>query len=161
MKGQRGGRTGDFSNLMTKSLGDFSGYTFTFKPSQENINQIKYLYDDIIINGRTASYSIADTSGNMFTFSTGGIKALYTDIVDYHGVALSTTNSLKSRITGVTQASQLKRIEGITNEQMVFKLAALAESNASVYIPVTNKLTGSYAIAEAFLLLDSEEPPKR
>lgn len=161
MKGERGGRTGDFSNLMAKSLGDFSGYTFTFKPSQENINQIKYLYDDIIINGRTASYSVADTSGNMFTFSTGGIKALYTDIVDYHGVALSTTNSLKSRISGVTQSSQLKRIDGITNEQMVFKLAGLAESNASVYIPTTNKLTGSYAIAEAFLLLDSEEPPKK
>jgi len=161
MKGERGGRTGDFANLMAKSLSDFNGYTFTFKPSQDQINQIKYLYDDITINGRTASYFLEDTSGNLFTFSTGGIKALYTDIVDYHAIALSSANSLKTRISGSTQSAQLKRIDGITNEQMVFKLAAFADKNSSVYISTKSKLTGSFREPETVLLTDIKEPPRK
>jgi hypothetical protein len=154
-----------FGNLYVSSVevDDFSvhGYTFTFKPSQDQINQIKYLYDDITINGRTASYFLEDTSGNLFTFSTGGIKALYTDIVDYHAIALSSANSLKTRISGSTQSAQLKRIDGITNEQMVFKLAAFADKNSSVYISTKSKLTGSFREPETVLLTDIKEPPSK
>ena len=135
------GAVADFPTLFAGSSASFSGRTFTFLPTTNNVSVLRSIYDDIIVNGRTASYSLADYEGNLYTFSTGGVKNLYSDVITYQSQAFAFGTALRSAITGATTTSNLYQLNGFTNEGLVQKLAPNISKNGFLYISGKGKAT--------------------
>lgn len=119
------GAPGDFPKLFTRNWG---GSTFTFLPTQANVSNIRTLYDDITINGRTGTYTIADFEGNLYSVVTADIKNLYSDIVSYHSTAVTTGTAVKNAIAGATTSNNLNKIVGFTSQGFASKLASFTDS---------------------------------
>lgn len=131
--------TGNFPILFAGSSASFSGRTFSFLPTTQNVSVLRSIYDDITISGRTGSYSIADFEGNVYTFSTGGVKNLYADVVHYQTSALALGNSQKTVITGATTASNLYLLNGFADEGLARKLAPSLTKNGFLYLTAKAK----------------------
>ena len=131
----------DFPTLFAGSSASFSGRTFTFLPTTNNVSVLRSIYDDIIVSGRTGSYSLADYEGNLYTFSTGGVKSLYSDVITYQSKAFAFGTALQSAITGATTTSNLYQLNGFTNEGLVQKLAPNISKNGFLYLSGKGKST--------------------
>lgn len=131
--------TGNFPILFAGPSASFSGRTFSFLPTTQNVSVLRSIYDDITISGRTGSYSLADFEGNVYTFSTGGVKNLYADVVHYQTSALALGNSQKTVITGATTASNLYLLNGFADEGLARKLAPSLTKNGFLYLTAKAK----------------------
>lgn len=125
------GSPGDFPKLFSRNWG---GLTFTFLPTQANVANIRTIYDDIVINGRTGSYTIADFEGNLYSVVTADIKNLYSDVVSYHSSAVVTASAIKNTIAGATTSQNLNKIVGFTSEGYAAKIAPTVNSVGILYI---------------------------
>ena len=139
---------GNFPILFAGPSASFSGRTFSFLPTTQNVSVLRSIYDDITISGRTGSYSLADFEGNLYTFSTGGVKNLYADVVHYQNSALSLGNSQRSAITGATTASNLYLLNGFADEGLARKLAPSLTKNGFLYLTGKAKATKKTNIPE-------------
>jgi hypothetical protein len=133
--------TGNFPILFAGPSASFSGRTFSFLPTTQNVSVLRSIYDDITISGRTGSYSLSDFEGNQYTFSTGGVKNLYADVVHYQTSALNLGNSQKTVIAGVTTTSNLYLLDGFADEGLVQKLAPSLTKNGFLYVTAKAKAT--------------------
>jgi hypothetical protein len=102
---------------------------------------LRSIYDNIIIAGLTKSYNLSDFEGNMYTFSTGGVKNLYADVVSYQSSAFSLGNTLKAAVAGVTTAPNLYELNGLSGEGLVNKLAPQLTTNGFLYLTGKAKAT--------------------
>jgi hypothetical protein len=125
---------GDFPLLFAGSSASFSGLSFSFLPTTSNVSVLRSIYDNIIIAGLSGSYNLSDFEGNMYTFSTGGVKNLYADVVSYQSTAFSLGNSLKAAVTGATTKSNLYELNGLCGEGLVNKLAPQLTTNGFLYL---------------------------
>jgi hypothetical protein len=132
---------GDFPVLFAGSSASFSGQTFSFLPTTSNVSVLRSIYDNIIIAGLTKSYNLSDFEGNMYTFSTGGVKNLYADVVSYQSSAFSLGNTLKAAVAGVTTAPNLYELNGLSGEGLVNKLAPQLTTNGFLYLTGKAKAT--------------------
>lgn len=132
---------GDFPTLFAGSSASFSGRTFSFLPTTSNVSVLRSIYDNIIIAGLTRSYNLSDFEGNMYTFSTGGVKNLYADVVLYQSTAFALGSSLKAAVTGATTASNLYGLNGLSGEGLVNKLAPQLTTNGFLYLSGKAKAT--------------------
>ena len=132
---------GNFPILFAGPSASFSGRTFSFLATTQNVSVLRSIYDDITISGRTGSYSLADFEGNQYTFSTGGVKNLYADVVHYQTSALDLGNSQKTVIAGVTTTSNLYLLDGFADEGLVQKLAPSLTKNGFLYVTAKAKAT--------------------
>ena len=132
---------GNFPILFAGPSASFSGRTFSFLATTQNVSVLRSIYDDITISGRTGSYSLSDFEGNQYTFSTGGVKNLYADVVHYQTSALNLGNSQKTVIAGVTTTSNLYLLDGFADEGLVQKLAPSLTKNGFLYVTAKAKAT--------------------
>lgn len=133
--------TGDFPTLLGGSAGSFSGSTFTFLPTTSNVSILRSIYDNIIISGSTASYYLPDSEGNMYSFSTGGVKNLYADVVKYQANAFAAGTTFRNAISGATTAENLMGLNGISDAGVVYKLAPSVSKNGYLYLSGKAKVT--------------------
>jgi len=138
------GKTGDFPRLLALAGSGFCGGTFTFLATQSNVNSLQYLRDGIINNNENGVYGLVDSYGIAFQFNTGGVKALYNDVLAYHSSSTNSNSSVKQSLQGSSTFTQLKSVEGYTDDQLVYKLSALAGKNAMVFIGSMSKITKKY-----------------
>lgn len=125
------GASGDFPKLFSRNWG---GNTFSFLPVQAEIASIRSIYDDIIINGRTGTYSIADFEGNVYSMATADVKNLYSDIVSYHSTAVVTGIGVNAAIAGATTAAALNSLQGLSSEGFATKIAPSIDQVGVLYI---------------------------
>lgn len=138
----------DFPTLFAGPSGSFSGRTFSFLPIYANVSALRSIYDDIIIFGRTLSYNLSDFEGNMYVFSTGGVKNLYSDVVAYHSNAYSLGSAVKSTIASTPTLTALTSISGISAEGAVRKLAPQITNNAYLYLDGKSRISKKTAVPE-------------
>jgi len=131
----------DFPKLFGGSAGSFSGSTFSFLPIAGNVNLLRSIYDDIIISGRTGTYSLSDFEGNMYTFSTGGVKNLYSDVVSYQSIAFTEGTSVKNAVSSAATVTALMQINGFSGEGLIRKLAPSLDKNSYLYVAGKGKAT--------------------
>jgi hypothetical protein len=132
---------GDFPILFAGSSASFSGQTFSFLPTTANISLLSSIYDNIIISGRTAPYNLPDFEGNMYIFSTGGVKNLYADVVSYQSTASVMGSGIKTAIAAAATKSNLYELNGFSAEGIVNKLAPDLTKNGFLYLSGKAKAT--------------------
>jgi hypothetical protein len=132
---------GDFPILFAGSSASFSGQSFSFLATSSNVSILRSIYDNIIIAGLTAPYNLPDFEGNMYTFSTGGVKNLYADVVSYQSNGFRLGTALKSAIAAVTTKSDLYQLNGLSGEGLVNKLAPQLTKNGFLYLSGKAKAT--------------------
>jgi hypothetical protein len=145
------GASGDFPKLFSRNWG---GDTFTFLPVQANIANIRSIYDNIVINGRTANYNISDFEGNVYSMATADIKNLYSDIVSYHSTAVLTGTGIKSAIQGATTAENLNKIAGFTGEGFAVKIAPSIDEVGVLFISPKARATKKTTVPETKYIKD-------
>ena len=153
------GKTGDFPQLLALAGSGFCGGTFTFLATQSNVNSLQYLRDDIINNNQNGTYQYSDSYGIAFQFNTGGIKALYNDVIAYHSSSTTSNNSVKQSLQDSSTFKDVKSVKGYTADQLVYKLSALAGKNPMVFIGSENKITQKYLDPEKAKYKDPKIPP--
>lgn len=139
------GSSGDFPKLFSRNWG---GNTFTFLPVQANIANIRSIYDNIVINGRTANYNITDFAGNVYSMATADIKNLYSDIVSYHSSAVLAGNEIKNSIQGAGTVENLNKISGFTSEGFAVKIAPTIDQVGVLFISPKARATKKTTIPE-------------
>lgn len=139
------GASGDFVNL-------YSGATFptswSYYATESNLNFLKNIYDGIIIAGTTAQTAIADGNGNYYSFVTAAAVNLYTDVLSYFNRGNAASGVASNKIDAQSTYSALRQLEGITQSNIVSKLAA--SGNKSVYIRPTATITGTNRTPENY-----------
>lgn len=147
----RSGASGDFKNLFSLSgwyPTHFSGLSFSHLTIQQEVNEIQFIRDDIVNNGRTGTYNITDAYGNAFSFSTAGVKALYNDIMAYHAQASDEVTGLKNQIVSASTISDMKAQRGLTSAQLWHKLASISSKNSSVLVKPSSKFSNIATVSE-------------
>jgi hypothetical protein len=132
---------GDFPVLFAGSSASFSGQTFSFLATSSNVSILRSIYDNIIIAGLTAPFNLPDFEGNMYTFSTGGVKNLYADVVSYQSTGFRLGTALKSAVAAATTKSDLYQLNGLGGEGLVNKLAPQLTTNGFLYLTGKAKAT--------------------
>jgi hypothetical protein len=135
------GASGDFKSLFAGPSASFSGRTFSFLPTTANVSVLRSIYDNIIVSGSTATYTLSDFEGNMYTFSTGGVKNLYADVIRYQTAAYIQGTNLRNSIAGTTLTSNLYQLNGFSAEGLVNKLAPSLTTNGFLYLTGKAKAT--------------------
>jgi hypothetical protein len=140
MNGVPGG-SGDFLRLLSVGQVGFCGDRFSFLPTDSNVDSLKTIYDNITINGSTATYSIADYSGTIYTFATAGVKALYQDVVEYRTTAQTVFGSVKTAISTQTSVENVRKLGGVSTEGTVAKIAPAIADNGFLLLSGKAKAT--------------------
>jgi hypothetical protein len=105
------------------------------------VSVLRSIYDNIIVSGSTATYTLSDFEGNMYTFSTGGVKNLYADVIRYQTAAYIQGTNLRNTIAGTTLTSNLYQLNGFSAEGLVNKLAPSLTTNGFLYLTGKAKAT--------------------
>lgn len=150
------GASGDFPRFFSRNWG---GTTYTFLPTQANVANIRTIYDDIVINGRTGSYTISDFAGNLYVVATADIKNLYSDIVSYHTTAVITGTAIKNAIAGATTSQNLNKIAGFTSEGVAVKIAPTVDSVGVLFISTKARATKKTSIPETKYIKNYKPEP--
>lgn len=154
------GSSADFPKLYATGF-NFAGKTFTFLPTKQNIEDMRTVYDGIVLSGKTAgTYNITGVDGATFALTISGFTSMYADVTNYFGVAFQDTLSVKSTIQGTSTFTALRQIDGLTRGSFVQKLSALVSSNVSppLAIKPTSKTTKTYVAPELILTVDEGIP---
>jgi hypothetical protein len=113
------GSAGAFTNLYA------AGFTnpFSYYPLEANLNYLKILYDGIIVNGASASVSIADTDGVFYSFATGPQVGLYRDVLNTYCSANRDRIGINNAIQSKSSFAALNQGIGFTAPSILSKVA--------------------------------------
>jgi len=141
------GASGDFPKLYS---GAFTGGNFTFLPTKQNIEDLRSLYDGIVLSGQTNGiYSIFSADGISYAFTCRGVTSLYSDVSNYYTRSYQDTAGVKAAISGSSTFTALRAVEGLTRDSFVQKLSAQVTTNApSFTISAVSKTTKVYTAPE-------------
>lgn len=134
------GASGDFINLL--SSGWTNGASFSFLPIQSNVNFLRNIYDNIVVNGYTGNTTIENYYGTPYVFGPTHAKRLYQDVITYQADANTIKSQLVSNIQGATTFSGLNAITGYTTG-VVLKLAGTATTTPVMFINPKAKEAGT------------------
>ena len=149
------GASGDFPKLYS---GAFTGGAFTFLPTKQNIEDLRSLYDGIVLSGQTNGiYSIFSAEGISYAFTCRGVTSLYADVANYYTRSYQDTTGVKSAISGSSSFTALRAAEGLTRDSFVQKLASQVTTDApSFIISAVSKTTKVYTVPEVQYSVDSK-----
>jgi hypothetical protein len=142
------GASGDFPTLYS---GAFTGGNFTFLPTKQNIEDLRSLYDGIVLSGQTTgNYNIFSENGISYAFSVRGVTSLYADVTNYYTRSYQDTAAVKAAVSGSSTFVSLRQIEGLSRDSFVQKLSAQVTTKSPAFIisPVS-KTTKVYTNPEA------------
>jgi hypothetical protein len=149
------GASGDFAKLYS---GAFTGGNFTFLPTKQNIEDLRTLYDGVVLSGQTNGiYSIFSADGISYAFTCRGVTSLYADVSNYYTRSYQDTTGVKSAISGSSSFTALRAVEGLTRDSFVQKLSAQVTPNApSFTISAVSKTTKVYTVPEVQNAVDAK-----
>jgi hypothetical protein len=141
------GASGDFAKLYS---GAFTGGNFTFLPTKQNIEDLRTLYDGVVLSGQTNGiYSIFSADGISYAFTCRGVTSLYADVSNYYTRSYQDTTAVKAAVSGSGTFTALRAVEGLTRDSFVQKLASQVTPNApSFTISAVSKTTKVYTAPE-------------
>lgn len=147
------GASGDFPKLYS---GAFTGGAFTFLPTKQNIEDLRTLYDGIVLSGQTTgNYNIFSADGISYAFSVRGVTSLYADVATYYTRSYQDTASIKSIVNGSSSFSSIRTVYGLTRDSFVQKLASQVTTDAPAFtISAVSKITKVYSIPEERYTVD-------
>jgi len=126
------GASGDFPFFFSRNWG---GNTFSYLATQTNTTELKFIYDTVVVSGRTGFFYIKDyNSGSVYGVQTADIKNLYADVVEYHSVSAKIGVSASSRILGITGMEALYNAIGYNDEAISQKVAPSIDKIGILYI---------------------------
>jgi hypothetical protein len=126
------GASGDFPKLFSKQWG---GNTFSYLATQTNTTELKFVYDTVVVSGRTGNFFIRDYNTNaVYGVQTADIKNLYADVVEYHSVSFKVGASASARILGITGMEALYEAIAYDQEAIVQKIAPRIDNVGILYI---------------------------
>jgi len=134
---------GDFQFLF--GGGWSAGRTFTYLATQENLDTLNSLYENIVVTGYSGPTIISDHSETPYGFLTVDVQNLYKDVVRYRTDIQYTASSVKSAIQGSSLSNNLLSIKGFSSQGFAFKIAPYSQFAGSVLvdpvIAITKKTT--------------------
>jgi len=141
------GSSGDFPRLYS---GAFTGGNFTFKPTKQKIEDLRTLYDGIILSGQTVgTYNIVSDDGISYAFSVRGITSLYADVTNYYTRLYQDTSAVQATVSGSSTISAIRTVQGLTRDSFVQKLSAQVGANSpALTITAVSKTTKKYVVPE-------------
>jgi len=147
MRGATGG-SGDFPKLYS---GAFTGGNFTFLPTKQNIEDLRSLYDGIVLAGQTTgNYNIFSADGISYAFSVRGVTSLYADVTNYYTRSYQDTAAVKAAVSGSSTFVSLRQIDGLSRDSFVQKLSAKVTPNSPAFtIYAVSKTTKVYTNPES------------
>lgn len=126
------GAPADFSRFFQRNWG---GNTFSYLPTQTNTTQLKYIYDTVVVSGRTGVFYIKDySSGTVYGVQTADIKNLYGDVVEYHSLCVRLGVSASGRIYNLGDMQSVYSEKGFEDEAIVRKVAPRMDNVGILYI---------------------------
>jgi hypothetical protein len=146
------GASGDFPKLYSTGVsgGAFSSGPFSFLPTKQNIEDLRTLYDGVVLSGASAMYTIFSADGISYQFSKSAVIALYSDVAGYYTYSYQDTASTKAAVSGSSSFVSLRQIEGLSRGSFVQKLAAQVTTNSpSFTISAVSKTTKVYTKPES------------
>lgn len=133
------GASGDFPTYFSKEWG---GNTFSYLATQTNTTELKFLYDTVVVSGRTGIFYVKDyASGSVYGVETADVKNLYADVVEYHAVSSKIGVSAASAILGITGMEGLYAAKGLEDEAIAQKVAPNIDKVGILYINNNARLT--------------------
>lgn len=139
------GASGDFPKLFSSG---WTGQSFSFLPTQSNINWLRNVYDNIAAGGYTGSTKIDDYYGNVYEFGMTPAKKLYEDVITYRANVETLRTSVIGQINSASTIDTLKTVSGFTTG-VVLKIAQYSENLDSIYIPIIAKATKLTVVPES------------
>jgi len=154
------GASGDFPKLYSTGVsgGAFSSGPFSFLPTKQNIEDLRTLYDGVVLSGASgAMYTIFSADGISYQFSKSAVIALYSDVAGYYTYSYQDTASVKSAVSGSSNFASLRQIEGLSRDSFVQKLSAQVTPNSpSFTISAVSKTTKVYTAPEVKYTIDEK-----
>lgn len=149
------GASGDFPKLYS---GAFTGGNFAFLPTKQNIEDLRSIYDGIVLSGQTTgNYSIFSADGISYAFSVRGVTSLYADVTNYYTRSYQDTASVKSAVSGSSTFVSLRQIEGLSRDSFVQKLSAQVTPDSPPFIiSAVSKTTKVYTAPELTYSVDEK-----
>lgn len=148
------GASGDFVNL-------YSGTTFptsfTYLPTESNLNYLANIYNAIVVCGSTLSVGIEDANGVYYSFATAGAVNVYKDVLTYYNNINTDRLSVNNTIDSKNSFLALKQVQGYTKQAVISRLAQ--GGNPSVMIPAVAAITGFSRNPEDGYNLSAESTP--
>lgn len=140
------GASGDFPQFFTRNWG---GDTFSYLATQTNTTQLKFIYDTVVVSGRTGIFYIKDFfSGSVYGVQTADVKNLYADVVEYHSVSSKIGVSASNRILGITGMEALYNAKGFEEEAIIQKVAPSIDKVGILYINNNGRISKKTTIPE-------------
>ena len=133
------GASGDFRNLLSSG---WTGASFSFLPLQSNVNFLRNIYDNIVVNGYTGNTTIENYYGTPYVFGPTHAKKLYQDVISYQADSNTIKSQLVSNIQGATTFNALNAVTGYTTG-VVLKLAGTATTTPVLFINPKAKESGT------------------
>lgn len=128
----KSGASGDFPQFFTRNWG---GNTFSYLATQTNTTELKFIYDTVVVSGRTGVFYVKDySSGAVYGVQTADVKNLYADVVEYHSVSSKIGVSASARILGITGMQALYDAKCFEDEAIVQKVAPNIDKVGILYI---------------------------
>ena len=133
------GASADFPTYFSRQWG---GNTFSYLATQTNTTELKFLYDTVVVSGRTGTFYVKDyASGSVYGVETADVKNLYADVVEYHAVSSKIGVSASSAILGITGMESLYNSKGLEDEAIAQKIAPNIDKVGILYINNNARLT--------------------
>lgn len=153
------GASGDFPALFTRSWG---GNTFSYLATQTNTTELKFVYDTVVVSGRTGNFFIKDYNTNKtYAVVTADIKNLYADVVEYHSVSYKIGASASGMLMGLTGMEALYNAKVYEQEAIVQKVASRMDNVGILYINTNGRMSKKTSFPElAYIPYTIEEIEK-
>lgn len=124
------GNSGDFRSLFSGWTG---GNTYSFLPTQSNVEWLRNAYDNIVVAGFSGNTVIEDYYGTQYNFRTGDVARLYSDVLIYRADANTMRYAIRSAIAGSTTHTSLNEKQGFTTA-VALKLAPDVNKSGSALL---------------------------
>lgn len=131
--------TGNFPYLF--SGGWSGGMSFSYLPTQENLDRLKSLYDNITVVGYSGPTVIETHTGIPYSFLTVDVINLYKDVIAFRADMDLIATSVKSQIQGVSLFNNLLSIKGYSSQGYAVKYAPSISVAGSLYIDPVAAIT--------------------
>ena len=133
------GASGDFIAFFSKNWG---GNTFSYLATQSNTLNLRFIYDTVVVSGRTGNFYVKDFNSNTISVvQTADVKNLYADVVEYHAVSAKIGASASSRLLGITSMQNLYQSKGFEDEAIIQKVAPYIDRVGILFINPNGRVT--------------------
>lgn len=140
------GASGDFIAFFSKNWG---GNTFSYLATQSNTLNLRFIYDTVVVSGRTGNFYVKDFNSNTISVvQTADVKNLYADVVEYHAVSAKIGASAASRLLGITSMQNLYASRGFEDEAIIQKVAPYIDQVGILFINPNGRVTKKTKFSE-------------